>query len=200
MTFRPPPAISVGSWCGISKSPYFTTCCAVTKTRNQLLGNHESYGDEQRSVGFLDQAGFRYLDNRWVKLAPGLILAGVDFVSRLERGSPSGDLIDRALSGRPVGATILLAHSPSTLTAQRAAQTGVELMLSEHTHGGQIWPFGYLVRILYPLLAGRYHVDGMEVIVSRGTATWGPPMRLWRRGDILKITLHSPEAVNGLRI
>jgi predicted MPP superfamily phosphohydrolase len=64
-------------------------------------------------------------------------------------------------------------------------------MLSGHNHGGQIWPFGYLVRYLYPLFAGRYQVEGMTVLVSRGTGLWGPRMRLWRPGEILLITLRT---------
>ena len=64
-------------------------------------------------------------------------------------------------------------------------------MLCGHTHGGQIWPFGYLVRQVYPLLAGRYDVDGMPVIVSRGAGTWGPRMRLWEPGEIIRVTLRA---------
>jgi len=56
-------------------------------------------------------------------------------------------------------------------------------------HGGQIWPFDYLVRSRYPLLEGRYEIDGMTVIVCRGTGTWGPRMRLWRPSEILRVTL-----------
>ena len=70
---------------------------------------------------------------------------------------------------------------------------GVGLMLCGHTHGGQIWPFGYLVRLFYPLLEGRYEVDGMTAIVCRGTGTWGPRMRLWRAGEILRVTLRKKE-------
>jgi predicted MPP superfamily phosphohydrolase len=64
-------------------------------------------------------------------------------------------------------------------------------MLSGHTHGGQIWPFGHFVKRRYPLLEGRYEVSGMTTIVSRGAGTWGPRMRLWRPGEILRVTLHS---------
>ncbi len=87
----------------------------------------------------------------------------------------------------PPGATILLSHTP--WQAEKAAKTGTGLMLSGHTHGGQIWPFDYLVKSRYPLLEGRYEVDGMTVIVCRGTGTWGPRMRLWRPGEILSVTL-----------
>jgi uncharacterized protein len=66
-------------------------------------------------------------------------------------------------------------------------------MLCGHTHDGQIWPFGLLFRLTYPLVGGRYDVAGMPVIVCRGTGTWGPRMRLWRPGEILRITLHAPQ-------
>jgi hypothetical protein len=72
-----------------------------------------------------------------------------------------------------------------------AERAGAELMISGHTHGGQIWPFGYLVRTVHPLLAGRYSVNGMPVIVCRGTGTWGPRMRLWHRGEILRVSLRA---------
>ena len=95
-----------------------------------------------------------------------------------------------ALAGRPTSATVFLSHAPRQ--AERAEHAGAELMISGHTHGGQIWPFAHLVRTVYPLLAGQYSVNGMPVIVCRGTGTWGPRMRLWHRGEILRITLRAP--------
>ena len=75
--------------------------------------------------------------------------------------------------------------------ADSVASKGVDLMLSGHTHGGQIWPFGYLVRQRFPLFEGRYEIGAMTVIVSRGTGTWGPRMRLWHPAEILRVTLHA---------
>jgi uncharacterized protein len=152
-------------------------------------GNHESQGDAGAGAALLEQAGFRRLASQWAEPAPGLVLAGVDDLSHHRRHGRDGDPLGRALGGRPTGATVLLSHTP--WQADRAARAGVELMLSGHTHGGQIWPWGYLVKTIYPLLAGRYDVDGMPVIVCRGTGTWGPRMRLWHRGEILKVTLHA---------
>ncbi len=63
------------------------------------------------------------------------------------------------------------------------------LLLSGHTHAGQIWPFGYLVGLRYPLVGGRYQVGNMTAIVCRGTGTWGPRMRLWRPCEFNRITL-----------
>jgi len=99
--------------------------------------------------------------------------------------------ISKTLVGRPPGATILLSHTP--WETEKAAKAGVGLMFCAHTHGGQIWPFDYLVKLRYPLLEGRYEVNGMTVIVSRGTGTWGPRMRLWSPGEILRVTLHRKE-------
>jgi predicted MPP superfamily phosphohydrolase len=55
---------------------------------------------------------------------------------------------------------------------------GIGLMLSGHTHNGQIWPFNYVVKSIYPFIAGKYDMNGMPLIVCRGTGTWGPRMRL----------------------
>jgi predicted MPP superfamily phosphohydrolase len=136
-----------------------------------------------------EAAGFHVLRDRWAEVRPGLVLAGGDdLTSRRRRGTDSG-AVARALADRPPGAAILLSHTP--WQAAEAARAGAALMLAAHTHGGQIWPFTYLSMTRYPLEAGRYVVDGMPVIVSRGTGTWGPRMRLWRRGEILRITLRA---------
>jgi predicted MPP superfamily phosphohydrolase len=131
------------------------------------------------------------LQNRWVRVRPGLVLAGVDDLTRHSRSGVPGDPLAKALAGLPSGsAVILLSHSP--LQAERAAVAGAGLMLCGHTHGGQIWPFNYLVGLRYPMIAGRYAVGGTTVIVTRGAGTWGPRMRLWLPGEILRITLRSP--------
>jgi predicted MPP superfamily phosphohydrolase len=153
-------------------------------------GNHEAHGGGGTGAAALARAGFRRLAGGWAVPAPGLVLAGVRDPGHGERREAGGDPLGAALANRPAGATVLLSHAPRQ--AERAARAGVQLMLSGHTHGGQIWPFGYIVRMVHPLLAGRYAVDGMPVIVSRGAGTWGPPMRLWRRNEILKVTLRSP--------
>ena len=153
-----------------------------------VTGNHEFHGDSG-SISLFDEAGIQLLRNRWIELQPGFILAGVDDLTSQYRSGRGGDLVSQALSGRPPGATILLSHTP--WQTETAARAGTDLMLCGHTHGGQIWPFNYLVRRSYPLLAGRYEVNGMPVIVTRGTGTWGPRMRLWKPGEILRITLRA---------
>lgn len=149
-----------------------------------VLGNHEFYGAHLEHRALYQAAGAKLLRNQSVELRPGLVLAGVDNVT----STAEADLfVTQALKHRATGATILLCHEPYLATA--SARQGVDLMLSGHTHGGQIWPFGYLVKQRFPLLVGDYALDGLQVIVSRGTGSWGPRMRLWQRGEISRITL-----------
>ena len=153
-----------------------------------VRGNHESHDRSDSITSLMKDAGFRELRNSWVELQPGFVLAGVDDLRDRIRYGQGDDPIAKTLNGRPPGATILLSHKP--LYADRVESAGVGLMLCGHTHGGQVWPFSYLVKHDYPLLAGRYEVGDMTVIVCRGTGTWGPRMRLWRPSEILHVTLH----------
>ena len=162
-----------------------------------VTGNHEYYAGLDHSVRVLEDAGFAVLRDRWQEAAPGLIVAGVDDATARRQFAPQGassaglpaSALELALSGRPPGATVLLSHTPWAV--EKAAQLGAGLMLSGHTHDGQIWPFNYLVALQYPFVGGAYEVGGMRLIVGRGTGTWGPPLRLWKRSEILRITLRS---------
>lgn len=160
-----------------------------------VLGNHESHRSSSGVTDLLDKAGIHLLRNQWMELGPGLTIAGVeDLTSAYWRRKSETALISKALENHPPGAVVFLSHSP--LEPQTAAAAGANLMLSGHTHGGQVWPFGYLVRQRYPFFEGRYDVDGMTLIVSRGAGTWGPRIRLWEPGEILRITLRCGNVVS----
>jgi uncharacterized protein len=152
-----------------------------------VTGNHEFYAGLEPSLAVFEAAGIRALRDRAVEAAPGLVVAGVDDLTARRQFGSEDHAVERALTGRPPGATIFLCHSPWQV--ERAAELGAAVMLSGHTHDGQIWPFTYLVRLVYPYVAGRYSVNGMTLIVSRGTGFWGPPMRLFRRSEITLIEL-----------
>jgi len=153
-----------------------------------VLGNHEYYAGRERARRLLAAAGFSVLDNQAIELKPGLWLAGVpDARGSAQTGAPETDLAT-ALAGVPTDAfVVLLQHSPEG--EQDIAAAGVDLMLNGHTHGGQVWPFSYLVGVIYPHLAGRYQIGSMTQIVSRGAGRWGPPMRLLAPSDIIDVTL-----------
>ena len=150
-------------------------------------GNHE-----QHEIGNspLNDAGVRVLRNATTMLAPGLMLAGRS--QSTGHGDENGQPVWAAPSPSPPGAVVMLSHIPNHV--QEAAASGVGLMLSGHTHGGQIWPLGYLVGKVYPTLDGQSEVGGMTLIINRGTGTWGPRMRLWHRSEISRTHLR-PGAV-----
>ncbi len=159
-----------------------------------VTGNHEFYAGLDDSIRLFERAGFRVLRNAAFEVKPGLVVAGVDDLTASRQFNMPDRAIERALTGRPPGATIFLSHSP--WGGDQAAYLGAGLMLSGHTHGGQIWPFTYFVRLVYPHVLGRYTVGRMTWIVSRGTGFWGPPMRLFREAEIVRITLRRPSAVS----
>jgi predicted MPP superfamily phosphohydrolase len=91
------------------------------------------------------------------------------------------------LTPEPDAYRILLYHRPDG--AEDAAEWGAHLMLCGHTHNGQIVPFNFIVRRIFPRIRGLYHVDGMHLYVSPGTGTWGPILRLGSRSEISLFTL-----------
>ena len=155
-----------------------------------VTGNHEFYAGLEKSLGIYEAAGIRTLRDGWAEAAPGLVLTGVDDLTARRQLGLDGRTLDRAFAGAPKDALVVhLSHSP--LLVREAATRRARLMLSGHTHGGQLWPFVYLSAIPYPFQAGRYDVDGMTLVVSRGTGTWGPPMRLFHRSEIVEVTLRT---------
>jgi uncharacterized protein len=151
-------------------------------------GNHERFGRDDAGMVALRAAGIHVLRNESIQVESGLVLVGMD---DLDRGhAPDGpDLLPQVFAGRPPGATVMLTHAPSRLGD--AARAGAGLFLCGHTHDGQIWPFNYLVRLAYPVTGGRIQVEGMTVIVCRGSGFWGPRMRLWRPSEIIRVTLRA---------
>jgi predicted MPP superfamily phosphohydrolase len=157
-----------------------------------VLGNHEYYAGAERSRALMRDAGYTVLDNNAVEVAPGLWVAGVpDDRGSRQTGSGEADLT-LALEGVGEGAVVLLQHSPGY--EEEAAKAGVGLMLNGHTHGGQIWPFHFLVRRAYPFIAGVRRVGAMTQVVCRGAGYWGPPMRLFAPSEIYRITLRKPRS------
>ncbi len=164
-----------------------------------VLGNHEYYAGAERSRQLMRDAGFTVLDNAASEVAPGLWVAGVaDHGGGRQTGERVADL-DAALADvPPAAAVVLLQHTPGNEDA--AAAAGVGLMLNGHTHGAQIWPAHYLVRRVFPHIAGVRRVGGMTQVVCRGAGRWGPPMRLFAPAEIYRIAIRSPGAAPGERI
>ncbi len=118
-------------------------------------------------------------------------LAGIDDHGAKKWGADHGPDLAKAVAGRDVSrALVLLAHQPRQV--HMAAQHGVDLQLSGHTHGGQVWPWHYLVKIQQGgLLAGRYTIGSTQLYVSRGPGYWGPPVRVGAPPELTKVILRS---------
>lgn len=159
-----------------------------------VTGNHEYFVDDTADwLRDLERLGVHSLRNQNTLIRRGgaaFHLAGVNDVAGRSHGEPPD--FDRALAGvdaaRP---TVLLAHQPVLIS--EAADRGVDLQLSGHTHGGQMWPFHYIVRAVQPSLAGLSTVSDTQLYVSRGAGFWGPPVRVGAPPDITVISLQ-PEA------
>ena len=155
-----------------------------------VTGNHEYYSGADEWIAFLRTLNVRTLRNERVEIGGenGFYLAGVDDASAHQFGGDHGANYDRALGGRDTNkVTVLLAHQPRQIT--KAEPHAPDVMLSGHTHGGQIAPFMFLVKLQQPYVAGLYNHGHTQLYVSRGTGYWGPPMRLAAPAEITKIEL-----------
>ncbi|HSD28997.1 MAG TPA: metallophosphoesterase [Vicinamibacteria bacterium] len=164
-----------------------------------VTGNHDHYSGAEAWSEQARTLGMRVLRNERVAIEErGAVfdLAGVeDHHARLVSEGHAEDL-PGALDGRdPARPVVLLAHDPSTF--KQASRFGVDLQISGHTHGGQIFPFGLLVRLVIPWVAGLYEQEGSLLYVSRGTGFWGPPMRLFAPAEITELVLRAPGAGSG---
>ncbi|WP_328723131.1 metallophosphoesterase [Streptomyces sp. NBC_00247] len=168
----------------------------ATRARVYVTGNHEYYSEAQGWVDLMDELGWEPLRNRHLLLERGgdtLVVAGVDDVTAESSGlAGHGAHLAGALQGAdPELPVLLLAHQPKFI--DRAAAHGVDLQLSGHTHGGQIWPFHHLVRLDQPALAGlSRHGSRTLLYTSRGTGFWGPPFRVFAPSEITLLVLRSP--------
>ena len=153
-----------------------------------VTGNHEYYSGVDAWIAHLSGLGIRVLRNERVPLRDGLDLAGVDDTSAKSFGHGHGQDVPRAMRDRDESrAMVLLAHQPKAVID--ACKHGVDLQLSGHTHGGQIWPWGYAVRLDQPHVAGLHDHRGTAIYVSRGTGYWGPPMRVGAPAEITRVEL-----------
>jgi predicted MPP superfamily phosphohydrolase len=161
-----------------------------------VTGNHEYFSGVEPWLAALSRLGIRVLANERVAIASaggGFDLAGIHDRSAARMHPGHRPDLARALAGRdPARELVLLAHQPKDV--EEAAQMGVGLQLSGHTHGGQIWPFSYLVKLAQPYLAGLHRHRDTQIYVNPGTGYWGPPMRLGTRAEITRIRLLSGRA------
>jgi predicted MPP superfamily phosphohydrolase len=163
--------------------------------RTYVTGNHEYFGEAQGWLDHMRDLGWEPLHNRHIVVerdGSRLVIAGVDDATAASAGPP-GHHADHAAAladANPDLPVLLLAHQPKQIDA--AAAHGVDLQISGHTHGGQIWPFHYLVRLDQPTVRGlSRHGERTQLYTSRGTGFWGPPLRVFAPSEITVLTLRA---------
>ncbi|EMF27613.1 hypothetical protein H114_18221 [Streptomyces gancidicus BKS 13-15] len=155
-----------------------------------VTGNHEYFSGAEQWVEEVRRLGLHPLENARTEL-PHFDLAGVNDVAGEDEGQ--GPDFARALGDRDrARACVLLAHQPVQI--HDAVDHGVDLQLSGHTHGGQLWPGNLIASGANPTLAGLDRYGDTQLYVSRGAGAWGPPTRVGAPSDITVIELASRQA------
>ena len=161
--------------------------------RVYVTGNHEYFSEAQGWLDYIDGIGWDVLHNKHIVIereGDQLVIAGVDDATAQASGVDGhGANLEAALADTdPTLPVTLLAHQPKQVV--QAVAAGVDLQISGHTHGGQIWPFNFLVRLDQPVVHGlSRHGERTQLYTSRGTGFWGPPFRVFAPSEITLLTL-----------
>jgi hypothetical protein len=148
-----------------------------------VTGNHEVFAGLERSIRAEEDLGFEVLRGRVVNVEGVVNIAGVDDPMTGEQTDEASVL---AAKGNDLF-TILLKHRPEVLPGSLGL---FDLQLSGHTHYGQLFPFRYFVQMVYPLQNGPYYLEkGSIEYTSRGSGTWGPPIRVLAPPEITIIDI-----------
>lgn len=155
-----------------------------------VTGNHEYYSGAAQWVDHVRELGMHPLENARVEI-DGFDLAGVNDIGGESEGQ--GPDFGRALGDRDRSrAAVLMAHQPVLI--DEAVAHGVDLQLSGHTHGGQLWPGNYIAELSNPTVAGLERYGDTQLYVTRGAGAWGPPVRVGAPSDITVVELASKHA------
>lgn len=147
-----------------------------------ITGNHEYYLDPNKINEVIEGTHIELIDDMRVAFDE-LDIIGVNELATVD------NTLDVLGGISPNRYTILLDHQPLEDEAQRASEQGTHLMLSGHTHNGQMWPMGLLLKMRYKYIAGLYEIGGMFLYVNQGTGTLGPKMRFGTANEVTNITL-----------
>jgi len=153
-----------------------------------ITGNHEHIGGVEAACKYLAEHGIRVLRDRVVRVEGGVYLVGREdrSISQFEgnQRKPLDELLAGVDKSYPM---ILLDHQPFRLS--EGASLGADVQLSGHTHHGQLWPFNHITQAVYEVSCGYLLKGQTHVYVSSGLGTWGPPVRIGNRPEIVHLTL-----------
>lgn len=146
-------------------------------------GNHEYIAGIDESLRFLEHAGVRVLRDSVAVIAGGLCIAGRDDASNRGRKTVAA-LVHSVLDGQT---TILADHQPHRL--EEAAEAGVDLQISGHTHRGQVWPATWITDAMFECSHGRMTKGATQYYISQGLGIWGGKFRIGSRSEYLVVNV-----------
>jgi predicted MPP superfamily phosphohydrolase len=153
-----------------------------------ITGNHEYIGNSSQTLPYIESKGIRLLVDEVTRLDEGIVLVGRKDRDAMRFTGESRKSLDELLRDvdheMPV---IVMDHQPPMKKENNLS--GFDLMLSGHTHNGQVWPLNHLTASLYRIIHGHRQIDGSHYIVSSGFGSWGPRVRIGSRPEVLDITL-----------
>jgi predicted MPP superfamily phosphohydrolase len=157
-----------------------------------ITGNHEFYAGLDQATDFIKKAGFTILRGKSVDVEGIIYITGIDDRAGKQFGLLKGSAEKELLSGHGRDKfSLLLKHRP---LVDKDTPGLFDLQLSGHTHKGQIFPFVLLTRLFYPRVGGYSELSGgSRIYVSRGTGTWGPPVRFLSPPEVTVIDLVGEE-------
>lgn len=148
-------------------------------------GNHELYGDYNSFIQSINDANITVLENKKIDYK-GIQIAGITYQPGKDSISATQNIDNLMID--PSKPSILINHPPTSL--QEAEKTSINLMVSGHTHNGQFWPNNFVVKRIYGKQAyGHQFFKKMQTITTSGVGTYGPPLRLFNRPELVIITL-----------
>ncbi len=154
-----------------------------------INGNHEHMGGVEAADSYLIQHGLRMLRDESFLVSDSFYLVGREDRTISRTGGIDRKSLDEVLkNSNPTLPIILLDHQPFDLKSL-AESNKIDLQISGHTHNGQLWPFTYIVKMIYELPFGYLKINNTHFYVSSGYGTWGPPIRIGNRPEIVLINV-----------
>jgi predicted MPP superfamily phosphohydrolase len=153
-----------------------------------ITGNHEYIGGVDDAVNYLEEHGLKIIRDSSILINNSLYIVGREdkdkYTFTKQKRKTINDLTQNIDKEKPI---ILLDHQPFNLNS--TIKAGIDVQISGHTHHGQLWPFNYITNKIFEISSGYKQKGNTHFFVSTGFGTWGPPVRLGNRPEIIELTL-----------
>jgi len=153
-----------------------------------ITGNHEYIGNVVKAVTYFEKHGIRFLNDETITIENSLTIIGrrdkdSERFSAIKRKTIS-EILENIDKSKPL---IMLDHQPAEI--KKVAEHSIDICFSGHTHHGQLWPLNYITKAIYKLSWGYQYLNSTHYYVSCGAGSWGPPVRIGNRPEIVAITV-----------